>query len=312
MKIVFFGTPDYIVPVLNSLHKTFISGPGESPIVAVVTQKPKPTGRKQILAYTPVDEWAHKRKIPVFYSANELLEEKIRADLGVLAAYGAIIPKEVIKSFPHGILNIHPSLLPKNRGASPIQAAILAGETETGVTIIKIDELLDHGPIVSQFKEALSPTETLESLRKRLFERAAEVLVALLGPYREGKIKAREQNHQEATYTTLVKKEHGFIPPNFLKYALEGKTPKEDWEIGFIKDFSIKPTPLSCERFIRALDPWPQAWTNIKINSSQKRLKILKAHITEGKLILGLVQLEGKNPVSWEEFLAGYAGAAFA
>ena len=310
MKIVFFGTPDYTLPILTLIHKEFVTGPGNSPIVSVVTQAPKPTGRKKILTYSPADKWAHERRIPIFHSPQEYLKSGPRADLGILAAYGALIPKEVIKAFPQGILNVHPSLLPKYRGASPVQATILTEEV-AGVTIIKIDEHLDHGPIVSQFEEELGPSDTLGALRSRLFERAAEVLVALIEPYSKGKIKAREQNHEEATFTTLVKKEHGFIPPKYLKNALEGKSLKEDWEIGFIKDFSLAPSPSSLEKFIRALEPWPLAWTFVKTEDSPKRLKILKGHLEEGKLILDEVQLEGKNPVSWQEFLEGYPTAAF-
>ena len=311
MKIVFFGTPDYVLPVLAKIHKSFVSGPGKSPIVAVVTQNPKPTGRKQILAYSPVDSWAHERSIPVFYSPKEFLKSALKADLGILAAYGEIIPKEVINFFPHGILNIHPSLLPKYRGASPVQAAILSGETETGVTIIKIDEFLDHGPIVSQFKEEVSASDTLETLRAKLFERASEVLVKLIEPYLKGKIKKREQNHKEATSSTLVKKEHGFIPSKYLEAALEGKSLKEAWSIPFIKDYSLHPTPYTLDCFIRAMDPWPSAWTTAKIDSNKKRLKILKGHLTEGNLILDLVQLEGKNPVSWKQFKEAYPACRF-
>lgn len=310
MKIVFFGTPEYTLPVLTLLHKKFVTGPGNSPIVSVVTQSPKPTGRKKILSYSPIDKWAHAKTLPIFYSPQEYLKKGPSAELGILAAYGALIPKEVIKAFPQGILNIHPSLLPKYRGASPVQATLLREEV-AGVSIIKIDELLDHGPIVSQFKEELNPSDTLGTLRTRLFERASEVLVALIEPYLRGKIKPREQNHDEATYTTLVKKEHGFIHPKFLRYSLAGKSPKEDWEMGFIKNFSLAPSPTSLEKFIRALDPWPLAWTYLKMGSNQKRLKILKGHLEEGKLVLDLVQLEGKNPVSWQEFLEGYPNAAF-
>src|SRR3990167_7383010 len=153
MKIIFFGTPDYVLPILTNLHKKFVTGPGISPIVAVVTQSPKPTDRKRIILYTPVDKWAHEREIPTFYKAGELLKEDIVADLGICAAYGEIIPKTVINSFKFGILNVHPSLLPKFRGASPISAAIMAGDTQTGVSIIKMDEKVDHGPIITQFKE---------------------------------------------------------------------------------------------------------------------------------------------------------------
>ena len=173
MKIVFFGTPDYVLPILTTLHKKFVTGPGKSPIVAVVTQSPKPVGRKQVITYSPIDHLAHEHGIPMHYSASELAIDGVEADIGILAAYGEIIRKDVIDLFPHGILVIHPSLLPKYRGASPIPAAIAAGDTTTGVTILKMDEKVYHGPIISQFKEDIVPTDTTETLRARLFERSA-------------------------------------------------------------------------------------------------------------------------------------------
>ncbi|KKT67322.1 MAG: methionyl-tRNA formyltransferase, methionyl-tRNA formyltransferase [Candidatus Curtissbacteria bacterium GW2011_GWC1_44_33] len=272
MKIVFFGTPDYVLPVLTSLHKKFVTGPGVSPIAAVVTQSPKPTGRKQILTYSPVDKWA------------ELIKNSVKADIGVLAAYGEIIPKNVIDTFPHGILVVHPSLLPKYRGASPIQGAIANGDKQVGVTIIKMDEKIDHGPIVSQFKEETKPDDTTETLRARLFERSKDVIAEMIEPYLQGKIKPKEQNHDEATYTKIITKQDGFIEAE--RFTSEA---------------------AKAERFIRAMQPWPQAWTFI----GKKRLKILKAHLENGKLVLDEVQLEGKNPVSWKEFKMGYPKVAF-
>ncbi|MEJ2348007.1 MAG: methionyl-tRNA formyltransferase, partial [Patescibacteria group bacterium] len=139
MRIVFFGTPDYVLPVVELLHKTFKSKDG-SCIVAVVTQTPKPVGRKKTLTYSPIDRWAHQKGILTLYKSEELLDHQSDADLGILASFGEIIPKEVINYFPHGILNIHPSLLPKYRGASPVKGALISGDEETGATIIKLDE----------------------------------------------------------------------------------------------------------------------------------------------------------------------------
>ena len=301
MKIVFFGTPDYVLPILKELNSRY-------EIAAVVTQEPKPTGRKKIIIRSPVDNWAYKRKILVIYD----LKKVPQFDLGVLAAYGKIIPKSAIFNSKFGILNIHPSLLPKYRGASPVQATIWTGDIEAGVTIIKIDELLDHDPIVSQFKEEISPSDTLETLRAKLFERASEVLIELIEPYLQGKIKTREQNHKEATSSTLVKKEHGFVPPKYLEAALKGKSLEETWSIPFIKDYSLHPTPYTLNCFIRAMDPWPRAWSLVNVNKKRLRIKIIKAHLEEKKLVLDEVQLEGKNPISWKEFLAGYPAIAFA
>lgn len=313
MKIVFFGTPEYVVTVLERLHKEFKSKSGESPIVAVVTQPPKPSGRKRLLKYSAVDKWAHKRKIPIYFDGRSLIEDKVGVDIGIIASYGVIIPKEVIDYFPNGILNIHFSLLPKFRGASPVQAAIVAGEKQIGVTIFKIDEKLDHGPIVSQFKEEILPTDTTASLRNRLFPRVSEVLTTLLPAYLQGKITPREQDHKKATYTKILKKSDAFVPPEFLEASLRGKTKPIAWKIGFIKDFKIRPTPQLIERFIRAMQPWPIAWTTVRIKDKELRIKLLKAHLEpsngNSKLVLDEVQLEGKNPVSWQQFKQGYPEA---
>lgn len=304
MRIVFFGTPEYVLPVLTALDKTLESRSGISPIVAVVTQEPKPAGRKKVLSYSSVDKWAHKRKIPVYYRADDLIKKSVPADLGVLAAYGEIIPEKIIRYFPHGILNIHPSLLPKYRGASPVRAAIVSDDKQTGATIIKLDEEVDHGPIISQFTEPTLPSDTTDTLRERLFEMAAPVLVELIPSYLKGKITPRVQEHKKATFTVQTKKAHAFIPPKYLAAALSGRAAAEKWRL---------PTPQALERFIRAMQPWPIAWTYVVLSNGQdqKRLKILKAHIEDKKLVLDEVQLESKNPVSWKQFKEGHPKVIF-
>jgi methionyl-tRNA formyltransferase len=320
MKLVFFGTPDYVIPILQKIHNKFAKPAGVSPFVAVVTQPPAPVGRKQILTYSPVDKWAYKRKIAVFHSVRDLIKAGLKPDLGILAAYGEIIPKPAIDLFAQGILNVHPSLLPKYRGASPVQAVIASGDQKTGVTIIKIDEELDHGPIISQFDQIIDESDTTGSLRASLFDRAAEVLAELIKPYLERKIKSRPQDHAQATFTVQLKKQHGFIPPQYLTKALAGKASGLTWSLPFVKDFSTKANADSLNNFIRAMTPWPGAWSNIMVNgqgSMVKRLKILKAHLGQPSttrhqlLILDEVQLEGKEIVSWEDFQRGYPDAVF-
>jgi methionyl-tRNA formyltransferase len=322
MRIVFFGTPDYVIPILKRLNHKFQPRNGESPIVAVVTQQPRPSGRKGRLKYSSVDEWAHKKKLPIFFDANELVKENFEADVGVLASYGEFIPKSVINHFKFGILNIHPSLLPKWRGASPVQASIISGD-QAGVSIIKLNEELDHGPIISQFKEDVSITDTTETLRNRLFERSAEVLATLIPAYTKGKITLREQDHKIATFTRQIKKEDAHIPPQYLKATLQGRTLKGEWDIPFMKDFTIHCSPTTIHRFIRAMQPWPIAWTEMKLNKSDKvtkRLKLLESHLKplssntnlpSTKIVLDEVQLESKNPVTWEQFREGYPDATF-
>lgn len=283
MKVVFFGTPSYVMPILTALHKEFVTGPGKSPIVAVVTQSPKPVGRKEVITYSPVDKWAHEHKVPIFYSANDLIEANLDMEIGVLASYGEIIKKEVINLFPQGILVIHPSLLPKYRGASPVPGAIKNGDAVTGSTILRMDEKMDHGPIVTQFKEDVLPTDTADVLRDRLFLKSAQVLIETITPYIQGKIKLKKQDDEAATYTKLVTKQDGFI------------------------DLKEK-TGVEAERFIRAMFPWPGAWTYLP---NQKRLKLLKAHTEDKKLVLDEVQLEGKGPVSWKQFKEAYPSLDF-
>ncbi|MCX7928373.1 MAG: formyltransferase family protein [Patescibacteria group bacterium] len=332
MKIVFFGTPEYVLSVIDQIHRKWKDSKGNSPIVAVVTQPPKITGRKKILTYSPVDNWAHKHKIPIFFDTNKLLESKLEWDLGILAAYGQIIPQDVINAFPKGILNIHPSILPEFRGASPIQA-IIATEKIPGVTIIKLDNLMDHGPIVSQFADELLESDTLDTLRTRLFQRASQVLINLIPAYLNNKINLKEQNHSQATYTKLIKKEDGYIPFDILQKAMNRKKFKLQVEFIYKRSkYREKRIPLhqikngkQLHNLLKAFTPWPGLWTTIKIPSkskeeqnrnekifnTEKRLKILTAHI-EGKnekfykFVPDLVQLEGKKAVSWNQFEKAY------
>lgn len=306
-KVVFFGTPDYVIPVLEKLRNSGYN------IVGVVTQEPKPVGRKKMLTQSPVAVWADSRQIPVITDVKKAVN--IKADLGVVAAYGKIIPSQVLNAFPRDLVNIHPSLLPKYRGASPIPAAIIQEEKYTGITIMKVDEEMDHGPILVQYIEEIKDDDTSGSLRKRLFEKSAEILIKALPGYLEGKLKPQEQDHAQATYTTLLKKEHGFIPPKHFAAALQGHAlQNQDWQVPFIRGYSLVPTAQRLERFIRAMDPWPGAWTLLRLKASEgqaQRLKILRAHIEDEKLVLDQVQLEGKAPVSWEQFKKGYPEAKF-
>lgn len=289
-KILFFGTPDYVVPIVQSAK---VAG---YEIIGVVTQPTKPVGREGKLESSPVAKWAAENNIPVFTPdsldknfAKEIA--KLSPDVVVLAAYAKLIPPEILKIPKFGCLNIHPSLLPKYRGPSPVQAAIMGGEKQTGVTIIQMDKIHDHGPIVAQFTEDIRDDDTTGTLRARLFEKAAEVLTTILPAYLEGKIELREQDHSKATFTKILTKDDGKI----------------DW----------KKEPSEIERFIRALSPWPGAWTEVKIMANgqwlMKRLKILKAHldIDHQSLVIDIVQLEGKNPVSWKQFKEGYPETEF-
>lgn len=177
---------------------------------------------------------------------------------------------------------------------------------------MKIDEKLDHGPILSQFREDITLTDTTENLRERLFERAGKVLTTLIPALLLGKVKSVKQHHARATYTREIKKADAFIEPGFLDSVMHGNSLQSSWNIPFIKNFEIKPTPETTQRFIRAMQPWPSAWTFITGTAAEtKRLAIHKARIENEKLVLEKVQLEGKNSVSWDQFTHGYPKAKF-
>ena len=211
------------------------------------------------------------------------LNSPSRADVFIIADFGQIIPKKILEMPKYGSLCLHPSLLPKYRGASPVQYAIMNAEKETGMTIFKMDKKIDHGPIIVQFKDEIRNSDTAESLYRRLFTAGAQILATILPTWVEGKIKPRPQDHSKATYAPLLSCEDGRI----------------DWQ----------KSDAEIERFIRAMTPWPSAWTYVQLN--KKRLKILKAHLENGKLVFDLVQLEGKKPITWKQFLAGYSTYRF-
>lgn len=321
MNIIFFGTPEYVTPILDMLHHEFKEPDNRTPILAVVTQPPREAGRDKTLAYSGVDTWAFKRNervkeksrhIPILFDPEDIVNKRIPADIGILAAYGKILSRDIINYFPQGIINIHPSLLPEFRGASPIQAAIATGREQTGVSFMKMDEKMDHGPVISSFKEDIGKNDTLETLRNRAFERSAEVLKTLLPAYVRGKTKLHKQDHEKATYTKIITRDHGFIDWKYLKLALEGKNSDDVFAIPFVKEFETTYSPETIDQYIRALTPWPGVWTLLRFKASEgqakeKRLKIIEAHLgSEGKLVIETVQLEGKNEVTWKEFENAY------
>lgn len=314
IKIVFWGTPEFGAIILDSLIKN-----NYKPI-AVVTAPDKPVGRKQILTLSPVKILAQEYNILVLQPENikENLNLKseilnLKPDLFIVAAYGLILSKEILDIPKYGSFNIHPSLLPKYRGASPIQATILNGDTETGVTIISMDEKMDHGPIIAQRRLELPITNIqFPKLNEELAKLGAKLLIETLPKWINGEIKPILQDHSKATFTKIIKKEDGHI--NWIKSAEE------------------------IERMIRAYWPWPGTFTTIQNSkcknqndkSKYKILKIIKADIleinhnkqpgtvflTENKqlavackqnaLILKEVQLEGKKKMTAQEFLNGH------
>lgn len=273
-KILFFGTPEFALPALNRLQDDGFT------IIGVVTQPDKPAGRKKTLTPPPVKLAAQKLNLPVYQWPkfdDEAMAEitKLAPDLIIVVAYGKILPKKLLDLPKFGCLNIHPSYLPSYRGPSPIQTAILNGDQFTGVSIIKLDEKMDHGPIITQQEFEILADDNYESLSNSLACEAAGILVKIIPAYISGKLPPVEQNHQVATSTTIIEKEDGRI----------------DWHND----------PKVIDRQIRAYYPWPGAWTDV----TGQRVKIQRAHLADGQLILDWVQPEGKEPMRYDDYLNG-------
>ncbi len=301
IKIIFFGTSEFAVPALETLVKEGLPAQAGYEIVAVVTNPDEPVGRKKVLTPPPVKIAAQNLGLNILQFPSlkiENLKLKIPdADVGVVAAYGKIIPAEIINLPRYGILNIHPSLLPKYRGPTPIQTTILNGEKETGVTIIKIDEEVDHGPILESRKWKIESRTKFEELSDALAKLGAELLIKILPDYLAGKITPQPQDHSLATFTKKFMRDDARI--NWNKTAEE----------------------IDCK--IRALNPEPGVWTTW----NGKVLKILEVGIMDkesrqngqvfqerkeirvgtgkGLVILKTIQLEGKKATSAEDFARG-------
>lgn len=297
VKVLFMGSPEFAIPILEGLLT-------HHHVVGVVTQPDKPAGRGLKLKPPPVKELAMAYGIPVLQPESLKREEAIawikgkEPEVIVVAAFGQILPPAVLKIPQHGCLNVHASLLPSYRGATPVQAAILNGDQETGVTIILMDEGLDTGPIIARKAIPIAPDDTAGSLERKLSRLGAELLLEVLPAWVEGKIKPLPQEG-EASYTKPLRKEEGLI----------------NWEL---------PAEILARK-VRAFNPWPGAFTYWK----GKLLKIwravpaapraenvpgivfrdeegIKVACGMGSLLLKEIQLEGKSRMSPEEFARGY------
>ena len=253
-EIIFFGSDSWSIHVLKALEDNFN-------VKTVVCTPDSPVAnyfKRPILTPNKLD--------------NKFLVSHLSfltSDLFVVASYGKIIPKEILDITKYGALNIHPSLLPKYRGASPVPSTILNGDTETGVTIIKMDEKMDHGPIVSLRKISLSGQEDFILLINKLFQSGARLLVKIIPGFIEGKVSLQEQNHKNASYTKVLERADGYF------------------------DINNPPEPEFLDRMIRAYSPWPGVWCKWK----GKIVKFLPG---------GKLQMEGKKPISLNDFLNGY------
>ncbi|HUD08635.1 MAG TPA: methionyl-tRNA formyltransferase, partial [Candidatus Saccharimonadales bacterium] len=214
LKIIFFGTPKFAAVILKSLLDNKFD------MAAVFTQPDKKVGRKQEVAYSPVKDLAQKNKIEIFQpqslresGLSEAIKE-IKPDLFVVAAYGKILPKDILEIPELGAVNIHTSLLPKYRGASPVQCAILSGAKKTGITLMKMNEKMDEGDILVQEKIKIGENDTTDTLMKKMAELGAKMITNFIPGWVEGKIKPVRQDHSKATYCKPVKRDDGKIDWN--------------------------------------------------------------------------------------------------
>ncbi len=300
LRLVFMGTPQFAVPILEALIKS-----GEE-ILAVVTQPDKPAGRGKKLTPPPVKVLAEKHGLPVLQPQkikDPAFLAKLKGlapDVIVVAAYGKILPKEVLEIPRFGCINVHASLLPKFRGAAPINWALIAGEKESGVTIMQMDEGMDTGDILLMEKVPIAEDETAGTLHDKLASLGARLIVEALKLLKEGKLTPRKQPEEGASYAPMLKKEDGLL------------------------DFGRPATELAI--LIRGLDPWPTAYAYFR----GKLIKFFRPRVEKGPSgepgeILGLdgegylrigtgdgvlkvkeLQLAGKKRISAEEFVRGY------
>ncbi len=222
MKIVFMGTPDFAVPCLKKLAV-------EMEVAAVFTQPDKPNGRKMKLQFSPVKKTAIENGISVYQPASlrkgeeaeECLQKlkRIQPDCIVVAAYGQILPKEILELPKYGCINIHASLLPKYRGAAPIQHCILNGESETGITVMQMAEGLDTGDMLMKRSIPIHENETADELHDRLAQLGAEMIVPVLEALQNGTVTPEKQNDADSCYASMIKKEMSAL--DFTKPALE-------------------------------------------------------------------------------------------
>jgi len=295
-KIIFLGTPKFAATILENLIAN-----GYKPI-AVITEPDRTSGRGKKIVISPVKQMALDNEIPVFQPEkistinSQLLT--LDADLGIVAAYGQIIPKEILDIPKLGFINVHPSLLPKYRGPSPIHATILNQDTETGVSIIKLDEKMDHGPILAKQEFSIfnfsrhggtpprrwqfsNNSEKIEANYKNLSgylsKIGAELLIKILPDYLKGGIQTIPQDDSRATYTRLIKKEDALI----------------SWD--------DKPENIVAK--IKAFCEWPKAYTIIE----NIRFIINDAHMENGLLVIDRIQPESKNVMDFKDFAKGYS-----
>ena len=304
LNIIFAGTPDFAAQHLQALLDS------EHNVIAVYTQPDKPAGRGKKLQASPVKQLAEKHQIPVYQPKSLRKEEAqaelkaLNADVMVVVAYGLILPQAVLEAPKYGCLNVHGSILPRWRGAAPIQRAIWAGDQQTGVTIMQMDVGLDTGDMLHKVTTPILPTETSASLYAKLAELAPPALLEVLNGLATQQFKPEKQDESLANYAEKLTKEEA----------------KLDWTL----------SAAQLERNIRAFNPAPIAYLTVNVNGVEERVKIYQAQVlahqektagtvlnvskngieiatAEGVLNITQLQPSGKKPMSVQDFLNGRA-----
>ena len=295
MKIIFMGTPEFALPTLEALHK-------KHEIIAVYTQAPKPAGRGQAETLSPIHKLALSLNLPV-YTPKTLRKAQpqeefsaLKADVAVVIAYGLILPKEILNATPYGCINIHPSLLPKFRGAAPMQRTILAGEKETAMCIMQMDEGIDTGDILMTKKVSLNDKITYPELSNNMAKLGAEMLIQVLDNI--DNITPQKQSEIGTCYANKITKEEAEL----------------NWQ----------ETAEQLMRKVRVFNPWPGTFfyhngEKIKVLSAQYNAsnhdhkpgtiidqKLLIIACAEGSFQPLILQRPGKNPTATADFLRGY------
>ncbi len=279
MKYSFFGTPKFAEVILRKLIKNNMK-----PHV-VVCNPDRPVGRDQVMTPPPTKVVAAEHDILV-WQPEELDASKFDVlktnDIFVVAAYSKIIPKKILEIPKQGAIGVHPSLLPKYRGATPIRSAILAGEEKTGASLYKMDEKMDHGPVITQREINIDDKDYL-TLKQELAETGADLFVNNIQGYLEGELTPQEQNHDKATFTKKFSSDDAYVKPQDLTKAIEegGEEVKKIYNM------------------IRSLNPEPGVWTKLekpyKGLPKEKRVKLLQSKIEEEKLVLTKIHVAGKT-----------------
>ncbi len=308
-KIVLWGTPSLAVAIADNILNW-------TEIVAIITTPDTPQGRKKIITPSPLKEFANTHNIPVF-SPDKLnnpetieLLSRLKSDIWLVIAYGKIIPQAILDIMPNKVLNIHPSLLPQYRGPSPIQASLRNGDTKTAVSLMQLDHLMDHGPIIAQEEIDISPTDTYIELEQKIIDTSTKVLLEYLPKFLAGHISPQTQDDTQASIVSMVQKQDGQI----------------NWQTHTSQDII---------NLYRAYIIWPQVYTHLnngkKVIFEQIELEPINTHSklqaghwqfdnTQNRIIIGTnngniaitkLKIEGKNSSDAKSFANGYKDTYF-